>query len=357
VDELNNKKRIGILSFPTACNHGAYLQVYALQKYLISEGYHVDIINYRNRRHFLNEMRSMFLKKNIITIFSNIVRYLGFRKAQKRFNMRSMVFDVNKIKSEQYDVVIIGGDIVWDYESVFIGHDPIYYGHGLSSKKIISYAASAGKASAHLAPHYVKAGVELFSAIGVRDSESLKISNIGHETIEKKIVLDTTLIYDFDKTEFKNKKKGYILVYAFTVTEEDRAELEDFADANNLDIFSVTFNKGYSWANKNFFNIDPLHFVYLVEHANYIYTSTFHGLLFSIKYKKQVALRNNSTINTKCSWLIENLSLKNVVISSDRNISKIFSDKNLFDDSFDNSLTLLREQSRSFLHRSIEGLH
>lgn len=357
MDELKNKKRIGILSFPTACNHGAYLQVYALQKYLISEGYDVDVINYRNRRHFLSEMRSMFVKKNIISIFSNIVRYLGFRKAQKRFDMFPMTFNVNKIKSQQYDVVIIGGDIVWEYESVFIGHDPIYYGHGLSSKKIISYAASAGNAKAHQAPHYVKAGLKFFSAIGVRDSESLKISNIVHTAIEKKIVLDTTLIYDFNETEFENKKKGYILVYAFTVTDEDRAQLEDFAHAYNLDIFSVTFNKSYSWANKNFFNIDPLYFVSLVQHANYVYTSTFHGLLFSIKYKKQVALRNNPTIHTKCSWLIENLRLQNVVLSSDRNIAKIFSDSNLFDDSFDNSFACLREQSRSFLHRSIEGLH
>ena len=352
---MKDKLRIGILSFPTACNHGAYLQVYALRSYLLNQNYNVEVINYRNKQHFLNEMRSMFIKKNVKLISFNIIRYLGFRRAQKRFDMDRMTFSHHHIRSDSYDVIIIGGDIVWEFKSPFIGHDPIYYGHGLSSQKVISYAASSGNAKVSDAPLYVKNGIELFSAIGVRDSESLKIAKVVKSDIEKTIVLDTTLIYDFEETENTNKGKSYILVYAFTVTDIDITQLKEFAREHDLDIISVTFNKSHSWASKNLFSIDPLYFVSLLEHAKYVYTSTFHGLLFAIKYKKQVALRNNSTIQAKCSWLIERLALEGVLISENREISSIYNDSNLYGGYFDESFAALKAESISFLNRSIGG--
>ena len=39
--------RIGILTFHCAHNYGAVLQSYALQQYLLSLGYNVEIIDYR----------------------------------------------------------------------------------------------------------------------------------------------------------------------------------------------------------------------------------------------------------------------------------------------------------------------
>ena len=352
---MKDKLKIGILSFPTACNHGAYLQVYALRGYLLEQNYNVEVINYRNKQHFLNEMRSMFIKKNVQLILFNIIRYLGFRKAQKRFDMNRMTFSHQRIGSENYDVIVVGGDIVWDFKSSFIGHDPIYYGHNLKSKKIISYAASAGNSRVKDCPSYVRSGVELFSGIGVRDSESYKIANVTATKAIKSIVLDTTLIYDFPVTTNIAYPKKYILIYAFTVTEEDCFELISFAAANDLDIVSITFNSSHPWATKNFSNIDPLDFVELVRSADYVFTSTFHGLLFSIKYRKQVALRNNPTIESKCSWLIENLSLDAVVISKESSVSEIFNNDKLFPDSFNEHFDSLIQQSTFFLNSNIEG--
>ena len=117
-----------------------------------------------------------------------------------------------------------------DFQSEFIGHDPIYSGQNLKSKKIISYAASCGNAKADNSPDYVKSGVELFSAIGVRDMESLKIAKIATSQTNKKIVLDTTLIYNFPKTTNIHSERKYLLIYAFTITEKDKTELLAFAE-------------------------------------------------------------------------------------------------------------------------------
>ena len=161
------------------------------------------------------------------------------------------------------------------------------------------------------------------------------------------------LIYDFKRNLLPVNIKDYILVYAFDVNKEDRIELKKFAEKNNLKIISIVFNERYSWVDKNLFSIDPLEFVALFEHAKYVYTSTFHGLLFAIKFKKQVALRNNSTIQSKCSWIIEYLKLHNILISQKRNVSKIFNDNNLFDEMFDKYLKSLKRESISFLKNNI----
>lgn len=41
--------KIGILTFHNAYNYGAVLQAYALQNFLIENGFSVEIINYRNK--------------------------------------------------------------------------------------------------------------------------------------------------------------------------------------------------------------------------------------------------------------------------------------------------------------------
>ena len=66
---MKRKLKIGILSFPSACNHGAYLQVYALREYLREKKYDVEVINYRNKRHYFNELKSLFLKKDLRVLF------------------------------------------------------------------------------------------------------------------------------------------------------------------------------------------------------------------------------------------------------------------------------------------------
>lgn len=350
---MKKKLKIGILSFPSACNHGAYLQVYALMKYLEEKKNNVSIINYRNKSHYRNEIRSMFVKKDIFLVLLNIIRFRRFRKAQKRFNMGSIIFDHSLINSKDFDVIIIGGDIVWDYNSDFLGHDKIYYGHNLQSKKIITYAASSGNAMSNNFPEYVKTGLPLISSIGVRDSESLSISNLIETKANRKIVLDTTLLYDFPDTNNKKYKQKYILIYAFEITERDREQLLIYAKEHNLEILSITFNKGYKWVNKNFYDIDPLDFVDLIKNASYVFTSTFHGLLFSIKYKKQVALRNNDTIHKKCSWLINQLNLNNLIIKPDQSVEAIFNNDYLYPSNFDESLKILINDSKSFLNDSI----
>lgn len=310
------RKKIGILTFPTVVNHGAYLQVFALYNVLKSEGHEVTIINYRNSQHLKNEYKALFFKKDVRNIVINIKRFFKFKDAQKRLLMSKMVTDVDKLNTNQYDIVIVGADIVWNYATPFVGRDSIYFGKGLENKFMISYAASMGNSDQNKPiPEYVKEGVKNFPCISVRDQNSINILNkLG---VQGTITLDPCLIYDYSDFEILPKtNENYILVYAFEFTENDVREIVEFAKKNVLKIISIGFNVKHNWCDENIMVLDPLEFLGCYKNAAYVFTSTFHGTLFAIKYRKQFAVRMNFTIERKVNTTLSELKLTKQVINS-----------------------------------------
>lgn len=346
------KKKIGILTFPTVTNHGGYLQAFATYNVLKEKGHEVSVINYRNKKHLLNEYKALFIKKNFFNIITNIRRFFKFRSAQKRFLMDNMTTEIKKINSGKFDVVIVGADIVWNYSTPFVGKDPIYFGRGLEDKFLISYAASMGNSNKHKPiPEYVTNGVKNFSHISVRDKNSLDILNVINQ--KGTITLDPCLIYDYSKFEIKpNISQKYILVYAFEFTDKDILEIKTFANIKSLKIISIGFNTKYNWCDENIMVLDPLEFLGYYRSASYVFTSTFHGTLFSIKYKKKFALRMNFTIERKVNTILEELKLTNQVIVNslkecwEYDIDYSFVDK---------QMTKKIDHSRKFLFDSIDN--
>ncbi|EAR12263.1 hypothetical protein PI23P_06555 [Polaribacter irgensii 23-P] len=344
-------KKIGILTFPTVVNHGAYLQVFALWKHLQNEGHSVEVINYRNEIHLKNEYKALFVKKNVSNIPINIRRFFKFKKAQKRFGMKKLTTKVGNLDKSDFDIVIVGADIVWNYSTPFVGHDPIYFGKGLEDKNLISYAASMGNSDVNKQiPIYVMEGLETFSCISVRDQNSSTI--LKKVKFESEIVLDPCLIFDYTAFEIIPKiEDKYILVYAFEHTEKDISEIVKFSKANSLKIISIGFNKKYSWSDENIMVLDPLEFLGYYSNASYVFTSTFHGTLFAIKYNKKFAVRMNFTIERKVNTILKELKLEGQVI----NASLIDCWNNEIDYSFANKIMNKKiSDSKSFLERSLK---
>ena len=345
------KKKIGLLTFPTVTNHGGYLQAFATYNLLKDKGYEVNVINYRNRRHLLNEYKALFIKKNVMYSYINIKRFFKFRFAQKRFLMDNLNTEIKKINTDKFDIIIVGADIVWNYDTPFVGKDPIYFGRGLENKFLISYAASMGNSDKDKPiPEYVTNGVKNFSCISVRDQNSIDILDVINQ--KGTITLDPCLIYDYSKFEIKpNTSQKYILVYAFEYTDNDILEIKTFAKDKSLKIISIGFNTKHNWCDENIMVLDPLEFLGYYSGASYIFTSTFHGTLFAIKYKKNFAVRMNFTIERKVNTILEELKLTNQVIG---NSLKVCWENNIDYSYVDNKMTEKIKHSLKFLFDSIE---
>ena len=89
----------------------------------------------------------------------------------------------------------------------------------------------------------------------------------------------------------------------------------NFAQKKSLKIISIGFNIKYNWCDENLMVLDPLEFLGYYKNASYVFTSTFHGTLFAIKYKRNFALRMNFTIERKVRSILKELQLTDQIIN------------------------------------------
>lgn len=122
-------------------------------------------------------------------------------------------------QSPQLDGVIVGSDEVF---ALHTGPTPVFFGHGLPTDSVISYAGCFGPTTAnevrrlHCEP-LVASGLKAMKAITVRDQNSADAVR-DLTGIDAPLVVDPVLLYGY-KTEIGSMvaptHKDYLLVYAY----------------------------------------------------------------------------------------------------------------------------------------------
>lgn len=309
--------KVGILTFHEGINHGGFFQAYCLQKYLEDRGYEVEIINYKNKRHFWNEYRAFLVTRCPFRLIKNLQKILAFRRAQSHLGLfpKRLTTNADSVvnASSRYDYIVIGSDVLWDYDFVFTGNDPIYFGWQLRpARAVVSYAASMGRSKAP-PPDYVVKGLESFSAISVRDQNTkLLVEQYTNKVATK--VLDPTLLFDLQnlitKEDLKNtgiRNEAYILIYAYLLPEKWRLSITKFADAKKLKIVVVGYAQPIRSIDMT--TAGPFDWLRLFQRADYVITSTFHGTIFALLSQKRFLTVANSAIEHKAGSLLTDLNL------------------------------------------------
>jgi hypothetical protein len=309
--------KIGILTFHEGINHGGFFQAFFLQSYLTSLGHDVAIINYKNSSHWLNEYKSFLITKSIFKLKNNVLKIWNFRKDQKQLKLipKTLTTDSKIIPliTSELDVIVVGSDVVWDFEFSFTGFDKIYFGQGLNPKyKVISYAASMGRSKSDL-PNHLSKHLATFSAISVRDENTSQFvrSATGRDVVK---VVDPTLLIPLTDLPMPMKhwsaeriKARYLLVYAFLLPEDWREAVREFAEAKGLEIFVVGYP--HPELGKDFTHIGPFEWLDFFKNSEYVITSTFHGTIFSILSNKKFLVIPNNAIENKVVSLLSDLDL------------------------------------------------
>jgi hypothetical protein len=244
----------------------------------------------------------------------------------------------------------VGSDRVWDYKILF-GLDPIYFGEFINSGKLISYACSFGGInSSEDLPRIVIQGLEKFSKLSVRDGNSFNIikRNIGKEP---NIALDPIFLYDYKKEQRTCPYKRYILVYAYSFSAEQIDQIRNFASAKKLKIIAVGYNQ--SWCDKNIIAIGPFEWLDYFRNASYVITSTFHGAMFSIKYRKNFILLNNVHINNKVLTPLDMMGLTARILPEKGRIKEIL-DCDIDYNTISKDISRLVLESKKYLENAIK---
>ena len=301
--------KIGILTFHDGPNHGAFLQAWATYRTLAKAGHDVEIINYKNARHLQMETgRGLRRFKNPIFEWQNWQKRRAFRRSHRDFGLGPLITDAALLRQRRFQAVVIGSDVVWNYN--IFGYDPVFFGR-INTERRIAFSASFGTVRTN-DQHPTEMGTDLaaFDAISVRDTNSREIIRqiINREV---NVTLDPALIYNYaqDLPGLVNPKTSRVLlVYSFLQTSQAIEHARSYAKEHSLRIECIGYPppiRAPRYCNQINMACGPFRFVEKFSSCHTILTSTFHGVVFSLKSQKPFFFVSSDKTHNRVSSLLD----------------------------------------------------
>lgn len=341
-------KKIGIVTFYTAVNYGVRLQALALQEAIKLQGYDAVIINYPHHKTHDTKMskwdRWLKIKERIRHLLSpnGVRRYLfmkRFRKSEDEKGKRKSfkLFSENNLcltipcetykdvvdQSVEFDACICGSDQIWNPN--YTECNPVFFLRFVDNEKRISYAPSIGVSE--IPKQYVGVYSEFlgeFASLSAREKTASEIVKdlTGREC---RTVVDPTLLHGPD---FWNRfsfdcciKEDYILIYFLGYSPLHKKVVSRLETLTNLKILNIPIC--YETATCSRFtqiHASPEQFLSLVRDAKYVLTDSFHGVAFSVNYRKDFfAVSRNDTkysLNSRIFDFLGAISLSDRIITT-----------------------------------------
>lgn len=296
--------RIGIITVHYNLNYGASLQTYALQEALVKLGHEVDIINYVNP--LAKQSTKIFGKS--ITEKVRALLFLGKRVKRKKAFMQFIHHDLNlsgemledsgRINAENlpYDLYITGSDQTFNLHLGGGGKYREAYFLPLIKNNKISYASSMGDMFSNYSDaekKWLYDHLKQYNVISVREEAAADfIAGLGLE--RPHVDIDPTLLFDgntwssFAK-ETKYTPGSYILFYSVLSAPWVVKNVERIAKQTGLPVVAPHLQNRFELKAK-FIRAEecgPREFVGLIKNAAMVCTSSFHGTVFAIQFKKK----------------------------------------------------------------------
>jgi len=296
--------KIGILTFCHTTNYGAALQAYALQQVLASRGHECEIIDYTSSGVVRNhEPKAVFRRKGIKKLLIPVLYYIyqarnkRFGDFEKQYCAFSEPCDKSTISAvlKKYDRIVVGSDQVWNVD--ITENDTNFFLEGVPDEKKYSYAASIGKKyfSEESSARY-EALVSRFQIISCREKSTAALlsSAIGREAFNS---IDPTLLLDNWGITIDHPIVGgdYIFMY---LTPDSPAFLDKVRSlARRTKCRIILLKKGIGWKKDiKIVNVaSPIDFLNYIKYAKYVITGSFHGLCFSLQFKKAFYITESAT--------------------------------------------------------------
>ncbi len=308
--------KIGILTHHYVKNYGAFLQMKGL--YETVKGLYPDaevlIVNYVKKKHWRKNIIHVLhyrMKTDNPSIYIKKIKQLSvFSKYERSLSRTKSVKNAEDIKKLGLDILILGSDEIWNLHGS--GYHSLKFGTGLEDLKTIAYAPSVGAVTDETEiPNEIISGLKAIDRLSGRDDETIKFVKraVGRDAQK---MLDPTFLYNFDadieRENAQSRNYPYILIYDCKLTDSMVKQLRDYADENGYKIIGAgDYKKFYDEVS---INLTPYEWVNLFRNAKQVVTGTFHGTVFSIKYKKPVVCypTEKNRIN-KISSLLKDMGL------------------------------------------------
>lgn len=287
--------KLGIITYHTGLNHGAYLQAFCLATYLknnFSQQIEVEIVNYKAKKQSKLERNYFFYFKPYFKIWSlrvrlaNIIKLIRFLRARKRIKYSPKLEITDTFKTISYDLIIFGSDEIWNIKNPLFPNELLFFGANLNAKHRISYAPSFGETKlSEINSDQISPLLKQFNGISVRDLNSQEIvKKLVNQS--PPILPDPTFIENpYEHFNLKlNEKHPFILAYINSIDQNEINLVSNFAKQHKLKIVAVSYYQ--YWADKNNISAGIGKWLSYFKDASYVITNTYHGVIFSFLNQK-----------------------------------------------------------------------
>lgn len=341
----------GILTFHRSRNYGAVLQAYALCSVLDDLGIESNIVDYKcdkieeslklwnpkgNKIKAILQFAFRYRKKKAFDSFNK--KYLKDSK-EKNIRNNSIIGVLN-----QYDAIVVGSDQVWCER--ITGDDRTYLLQGVETKKI-AYAASVGDII-DVSKNTLES-IKTFDYVSVREEKFGEF--LRNNKIENCVCCDPTVLagveyFEQIATPRINKEK-YVFVFMIWNSQKLLNNAKKFAEANGLKLISSKSSF------KFFLHCKPTEFLSWIKNAEYIFTNSFHGTVFSLLFHKKFMssiCKVSGEKNLRVQEFLTCLGCTNNILSDeDEQVQRIIEPDY---DIVDHNMLVMRDKSISYLKKA-----
>lgn len=353
--------RIALLTIWHVGNYGAELQAYATCRILEQLGHEITIIDFRENEH-PNETLKNKLARYISSCTLTHYKFSAFwnkylpKKTRHYHCYEDLVAD-----PPHADLYLVGSDQVWNYKITADKAKAFFLAFGPDKVKRSSYASSFGMNEWNASPQLTttaKYMLSKFVAVSCRESSGIKILKdvFNVDGVE---VLDPTLLFSeyFGINSHNSKQDGTLAYYPLSLNNELTSFSKDLA--SELGLRPNNINKKLLITNTIAWNRPSIkQWVNSIARASFVVTPSFHGLAFSLIFRKQFIIVNNN-INqerkVRMTDLLQTLSLEDRYFDSieEAKQSKIW-ERTIDYDAVSSQLQKMQSSSISYLNKMLQ---
>lgn len=349
--------KIQIITLHSIYNPGSVFQAYALQLYLLKEGYSAEIIDYRPAYSTVGKNKIKgYLRKVLFYKNQKILKrkYEDFINTRMILTKRYSSYRSLSINPPSGDVYVTGSDQLWnmDYDC---GRDLSFYLKFVPNSKKIAYSTSIGK------NYLPKDELEIisdriidFSAISVREESAAKLLSSKMRRNVSWVCDPVFLLSAEDYLPMVKRivDEKYVVVYLADNSDLLDAIVQNIKEKTNYKIVLIGGNRTRCYCDKHMKDMGPYDFLSMIVYAEIIISSSFHATAFSLIFNKKFGAILPPKNGERIESLLNLCNLTNRIIRKNEDISRLYSPINYSE--VNNALDEFIYKSKKILINSIE---
>ncbi|MBT2321366.1 polysaccharide pyruvyl transferase family protein [Variovorax paradoxus] len=315
---------IGVLTLHRCINYGSFWQARCLVEGLRARGHQAVLLDHRSRRAGMAELRCA-LQPVLPTPVRASDRPLYVSKTRKFFSAFlslpcSPSFSLDDPGATHgHDVVVVGSDEVWNLRHPWYSGCALFFGEGVASSRLISYAASFGSypADQGLEPCWSER-LRSFDRISVRDlnSRALVGQALGKEP---ELVLDPCLQFAPAQAQPAlpsiTAALSCVAVYGHNFSPWFIDKVRRWASRHGQRLVSIGYRN--DWADAQWIDAGPEEFADFIAGSEAVVTNFFHGCVFALRHDKPFVCERSTYRSIKIADLMGTVGAEAHLISPD----------------------------------------